>query len=402
MSNPTASHPTLPANGLSFDDTAVAFADKSDRDLWQMHGLFAALNQPWLTRMGTAALGWAMRLRLPVEGLVRQTIFRQFVGGESIAACAPVIQALTRSGVGTILDYSVEGEKSERGFEQTTSHILATVERAGRGPGLPFAVFKVTGVAPFALLEKRQAGRPLTPDEQETWDAAAARIDRICAAAHARGVPMLIDGEESWIQDSIDALAYEMMARYNQERTIVYNTYQMYTTTGLPKLRAAHQRAAMHGYQLGAKLVRGAYMEKERHRARANGYADPIHVTKTAVDNDFNAGCLFCLNEKQRVSLCAGTHNEYSCLYLAAAMEKHGLGRNDPRVWFAQLYGMSDNISFNLAQSGYNVAKYVPYGPVRAVLPYLMRRAAENTSVAGQSSRELTLVRRERARRRKL
>ncbi|SDJ85044.1 proline dehydrogenase [Catalinimonas alkaloidigena] len=400
MQNPLAQpEPALPAPPLSFDDTSIAFSSKSDRELRRTYWLFAAINQPWLTDLGTGILQRALRWHLPVKGLVKATIFDHFVGGETIADCEHTIQSLAQYGIGTILDYSVEGEKTEQGFEQTTRETIATIEKAATTPNLPFTVFKMTGVASFLLLKKKQAGEPLSAKEQEAWQRVEARVDRICRTAHANGVPVFIDGEETWIQDVIDEVAYAMMRKYNQERALVYNTFQLYTKAGLAKLRRAHHQAVMHHYYLGAKLVRGAYMEKERDRAERKGYPDPIQPSKEATDHDYHKGLLFCLNEKQRISLCAGTHNEYSCYYLAAAMEKHGIAPNDPRVWFAQLYGMGDNISYNLAHAGYNVAKYVPYGPVQAVIPYLIRRADENTSVAGQSSREFTLIQRELARR---
>ncbi|MGB3619095.1 MAG: proline dehydrogenase family protein [Catalinimonas sp.] len=385
---------------LSFDDTEVAFTSKTNRDLQRMHLLFAALNYPRLTDVGTAAVRLAMRARLPVTGLLRETIFRQFVGGESIEDCEAVMQTLARYGIGTILDYSVEGAKDEPGFERTADEVRAVIERAAGEAHLPFAVFKMTGVARFALLAKKQTAQPLTEGERREWQRVEARVDRICRAAWERGVRVFIDGEETWIQGSIDALADEMMARYNVEQPLIFNTYQLYTRAALPALESAHARAVAEGYHLGAKLVRGAYLERERDRAEERGYADPTQPTKTTTDRDFDAAVAFCLDRLEVIAFCAGTHNEASCYRLADALAARHLPPNDPRVWFAQLYGMSDHISFNLARAGYNVAKYVPYGPVRAVVPYLIRRAEENTAVAGQSSRELTLVRREIDRRR--
>jgi Proline dehydrogenase len=301
--------------------------------------------------------------------------------------------------VSTILDYSVEGEQSEEGFNRTVEEILLTFDEAKKSPHVPFCVFKVTGMADANVLEKVQSKKELTEQEKKSLERIKERIDKICAKAAAYQIPVLIDAEDSWYQNPIDEIAYTMMQKYNQQKTIVFNTYQMYRADMLNNLKDAFHRAAMHNYFLGVKMVRGAYMEKERERAEKMGYPSPIHPTKEATDDSFNKGLAFCIDNKQRISLLCGSHNEYSNQYLTVLMNKHGMKPNDTRVWFAQLLGMSDNISFNLAKEGYNVAKYVPYGPVESVMPYLLRRAEENTSVAGQSSRELTLIRKELMRR---
>ncbi|MFP4091733.1 MAG: proline dehydrogenase family protein [Cyclobacteriaceae bacterium] len=294
--------------------------------------------------------------------------------------------------VKTILDYSAEGEKTEKGFEQTTRETLATIMHARNSPDLPFCVFKTSGIASVNLLEKIQAGAQLTDQEKVAFEKVKQRVDTLCQAAYEAGIGIFIDGEESWIQDVIDEMAEEMMRKYNQERVTVYNTYQMYRRDMLDRLKMSFRKAVTHQYYLGAKLVRGAYMEKERERAEEKGYPDPIQPNKQATDDDYNQALLFCINNKQRVSMVSGSHNEYSNQYLVLLMQKHSMRPDDPRVYFSQLFGMSDNISFNLAQAGYNVAKYVPYGPIESVMPYLFRRAEENTSVAGQSSREFRLV----------
>ncbi|MGB3780151.1 MAG: proline dehydrogenase family protein [Tunicatimonas sp.] len=391
-------NPTLPAR-VSFDNTEVAFSYKSDQDLRKSYWLFSAIGAPWLTDVGTKLVKFALKIKLPIKGALKITIFEQFCGGETIRDCAPTIERLAQYGVKTILDYSVEGEKSEDGFEQATREILRTIEAARQAEHLPFCVFKVSGVANVRLLAKIQADQPLTSSEQAAYERARQRVDRLCGAAAEAGARILIDGEESWIQNVIDALADEMMQRYNQERAVVYNTYQFYRHQMLANLKKAFQRAATYNYFLGAKLVRGAYMEKERERAEERDYPDPIQPSKEATDTDYNAALLYCINNKQRISLVCGSHNAYSNQYLTLLMEKHGLSPNDPRVYFAQLYGMSDHISFNLAAAGYNVAKYVPYGPVKKVMPYLFRRAEENTSVAGQSSRESEMIGQELRRR---
>ena len=391
-------NPTVPVR-VSFDDTEVAFSYKSDQDLRKSYWLFSAIGAPWLTDLGTKLVKFALKMKLPIQGVLKITIFEQFCGGETIRDCAPTIERLAQYGVKTILDYSVEGEKSETGFDKATEEILRTIEAAGHVDHLPFSVFKVSGVADRRLLAKIQAKKMLTPAEKTAYERARQRVDRLCRAAAKADARILIDGEESWIQDAIDTLADEMMQRYNQERAVVYNTYQFYRHEMLANLKKAFQRAATYNYFLGAKLVRGAYMEKERERAEERGYPDPIQPNKEATDADYNAALLYCINHKQRISLVCGSHNAYSNQYLTLLMEKHGLSPDDPRVYFAQLYGMSDHISFNLAAAGYNVAKYVPYGPVKKVMPYLFRRAEENTSVAGQSSRELEMIGQELRRR---
>lgn len=399
----------LHTHQVSFEDTSIAFSSKSDPRLRKMYWLFASMNNPWLVRPGTSLIQLALRLHLPIKSIIKYTIFEHFCGGETIQDCEKTIQELGRSGIGTILDYSVEGEKSDIGFDRTTQETIATIERAAKSrKELPFAVFKVTGIASADLLEKVQQKASLTTDEQVAFGKVQARLNRICQRAHSSKVRVFIDGEESWLQDTIDALAYQMMATYNREEAIVFNTYQLYRWASLPNLKQAIIQAQKEKYYLGAKLVRGAYMEKESRRALEHGYPNPIQPDKESSDRDFNAATLFCLdtrgnnhldNSISGISFCLGTHNEDSCHILIREMDSRNIEPNDPDIWFAQLYGMSDTISYNLANAGYNVAKYVPYGPVEAVMPYLFRRASENTSVAGQSSREFNLIKKEMARR---
>jgi proline dehydrogenase len=384
---------------VHFDDTAVAFSYKSDRDLRKADLIFAVVNHPLISSLATRAVRTAFRLHLPVNGLIKTTVFEHFCGGETIQQSEETIQKLARFHVGTILDYSVEGAKTEAGFNATAQEILNTFDQAATNPNVPFCVFKVTGMADMALLEKARTKEGLTMEEHVAFDRVKKRVDRICSKAYESNVPVLIDAEDSWIQDTIDSLTYEMMSRYNKKKAIIFNTFQMYRADMLGNLQDAYRRASGNGYYLGVKLVRGAYMEKERKRAAKLGYPDPINPTRTATDAMFNNGLSFCI-DKSQISLVCGSHNEFSNQHLTGLMRKHGLNPNDARVWFAQLLGMSDNISFNLAKAGYNVAKYVPYGPVEAVMPYLLRRANENTSAAGQSSRELALIRKELRRRR--
>jgi proline dehydrogenase len=384
---------------VSFEDTSIAFSAQSNSKLRKTYWLFALMNKGWLVNLGTFFIKIALRLHLPIKFLIKNTIFEQFCGGESIRDSEPTIQQLHKAHIGTILDYSVEGEETEKSFDETTLEILRTIERASESSDIPFSVFKVTGLASTELLEAVQIGDSLNKEQKAEFDRVLKRVDTLCRRAHERNVRIFIDAEESWIQDTIDTLAYEMMDRYNHERPIVYNTYQMYRWESLAHLRRDTEEARAKGYFLGAKLVRGAYMEKERVRSHEEEYQDPIQATKEDTDRDFNAAIDFALENRDVLSICLGTHNEYSCQYCVRRMQEMSISPNDPHVYFAQLLGMSDNISYNLASADYNVAKYVPYGPVEAVMPYLFRRADENKSIAGQSSREFTLVANELCRR---
>ncbi len=384
---------------VSFEDTAVAFRYKSDSAIRKANFIFSLVNHPWISAIATSALKAALWLRLPVESIIRKTAFDHFCGGESIGKTEAVANLLGKYGVSVILDYSVEGEKSEAGFDHVMEETIRTIVKAGTAGNIPFSVFKVSGLASAELLQKVQNKETLNEEERLAFERIRNRIDRICKKASECKIPLLVDAEETWIQDTIDSIAYEMMARYNTERAIVFNTYQLYRKDSLKNLRDSYHMAVMHNYFLGAKIVRGAYMEKERERAESKGYPSPIHDDKEATDSAFNQALAFCIDNKQRIAVMCGSHNEYSNYYLTVLMEKHSMKNGENRVWFAQLYGMSDNITFSLAQAGYKVAKYLPYGPVRSVMPYLLRRAAENTSVAGQSSRELMLIRKEISRR---
>ena len=357
------------------------------------------MNYPWLVNLGTNFIKLALSLKLPVKSLIKRTIFKQFCGGETINDCRPTSIALAEYGIGTILDYSVEGTELEEDFEVHTEEMIETIEKAQTDPPSPFCVFKVSGIASNVLLEKVNTNESLNQNQQQAWDRVLSRMDRICNTAHQHGVRIMIDAEESWIQDAIDAAVYDLMQRYNQEQAIVFNTFQMYRHDMLEKLRAAFHNAATHNYYLGVKLVRGAYMEKERERAQEFGYDSPIQPTKQATDDDFNLALKFCIDNLQRIALCCGSHNEYSNYYLTVLMDKYSVKANDSRVYFVQLYGMSDNISYNLAHAGYNVAKYLPYGPINQVMPYLFRRADENTAISGQTNQEYRLIKSELKRR---
>ena len=377
----------------SFNDTKVAFQYKSDADLRKAYWLFRIIASPLAVRIGKPLTNIAFKLRLPIKGIIRQTIFHQFCGGEDIEGCDPTIKDLAKANVGTILDYSVEGKTEEEDFEKTVEEIIDTIEAGRNNPEIPFAVFKLTGICRFRLLER--ANNPetkLTAEEQAEANTLEERVNRICKKASEANTSVFIDAEESWIQDGIDRLTYLMMEKYNKERAVVYNTVQMYRHDRLAHLKKQINIAKEKGYKLGVKLVRGAYMEKERDRAEDKGYPSPIQANKAATDKDFNEGLRVMLDNIEHCALCAGSHNEDSNLLLTELMDEKGIKHDDGRVYFAQLLGMSDHISFNLAHRNFRVAKYVPYGPIEEVLPYLMRRADENTSVAGQTGRELSLI----------
>jgi proline dehydrogenase len=384
---------------LDFSNTQIAFESKSNSDLSRSYWLFNLIGKPTLVNFGSAMTTFAIKLHLPIKGLIKATIFKQFVGGENIHECSKTVAALGQYNVGSILDYSVEGKESEIEFDHCLKETLDTIHKAKADPYIPFCVFKVTGLARFELLENVSAGANLSDTEKAEWELVRARVQTICKTAATHNQCLFIDAEESWIQAAIDQLADENMAVFNKEKAIVYNTFQLYRHDRLAFLKTTLEKAEKGLYHVGAKLVRGAYMEKEGRRAEEKGYVNPIQASKVATDKDYNAALELCMQHINRMGLCAGTHNEDSSIYLAELMKKHQVLANDKRVYFSQLLGMSDHISFNLAKAEYNVAKYVPYGPVNDTLPYLIRRAQENTSVKGQTGRELGLIIKERQRR---
>jgi len=385
---------------LSFEDTRTAFANKTNQELKLANFLFSIINNPVASAISQKAVRWGIKLHLPIEWLIRRTVFAHFCGGPDIPSTDQVIHKLESGGVQTILDYSAENTTIENNFNRSMAEILRTIVNAASKEHIAFAVFKVTAVGSADLLEKVQDGRNLSPEEKLAMQRMKVRIDTICRAAYVEDVRLLIDAEESWIQDAIDALVKPMMEKYNGEKAVVFNTYQLYKTNAFSKMSEALQAAKKGHYYFGVKLVRGAYMEKERERARQHGYASPIHPDRESTDRAFADALEFCVNNLKHVSVMCASHNDASNKYLITLMAKRRIRKNDQRIWFSQLYGMSDNISFSLGKSGYNVAKYLPYGPVKSVIPYLLRRATENTSVAGQSSRELVMIRQELQRRR--
>lgn len=386
---------------LDLQDTATAYADKSDSQLKEKYRLFKLLNSPFLNSVGTGITKFALSIGLPVEGLIKSTVFEQFCGGETIEECEETIHTLAHGHIGTILDYSVEGKSTEDDFDRTRDEVMRTIERAKGDPDIPFSVFKVTGVAPLGTLERLSKKKKLDAKSQAKCERIHNRVSEICAFAYSIGQPIFIDAEESWIQDAIDRLAIEMMEKYNREGPIVYMTLQLYRTDRLQYLKDARRQAKTDGYILAVKLVRGAYMEKERERAAEMGYPSPIHETKAETDADYDAALEYCLKHVDEIAFVAGTHNEESTEMLAMLMHERGIAEDHPYVNFSQLYGMGDNLSYVLAKNNYNVSKYVPYGPVADAVPYLIRRAEENSSAAGQVSRELDLIAKE-LRRRKL
>lgn len=386
----------------SFENTEIAFKSKSDSQLKKAYWLFKIIANPIIVKIGKIITPMALKLRLPIQGLIKSTIFSQFCGGESIEECSKTIENLGKFGVGTILDYSVEGQETLEEVENTVQEIIRTIERGANDPNIPFAVFKVTGISSFSLLEKASSNVTLSVEEEKEFEEIQKRVERICNKAYMSNLPVFIDAEESWIQKAIDDIALKMMYKFNKERPIVYNTLQMYRWDRLDYLKYCLGEAKTHKFIYGVKLVRGAYMEKERLRAKKLVYKSPIQLSKEDSDKDFDLALEYiCLNH-DNFALCAGTHNEKSSLLLTELMEKNGISCTNNRFYFAQLLGMSDHISFNLSDSKFNVAKYVPYGPLKEVLPYLLRRADENTSVAGQTGRELSLIQMEKIRRSKI
>ncbi|RZK48643.1 MAG: proline dehydrogenase [Pedobacter sp.] len=384
---------------INFENTEIAFRQKSDNELKKAYWLFKLIGSNFLTQIGPPITNFLLKIGVPLKWAIKPTIFEHFCGGETIAECEHTIAQLHEGNVGTILDYSVEGEEEESVFDATCEEIIRTIERADGDPRIPITVFKITGIGKFDLLAKLDAKQPLNTAEQEAYNRVHARCLKICETAYLKGVPTMIDAEETWIQDTIDSLAMEMMERFNKEKLIVYNTYQIYRHDKFKALQEDYKYAQAKGFILGVKMVRGAYMEKERKRALELGYPSPIQKDKAATDADYNATLKFCVENISGISFVCGTHNEESCRYLVDLLQQHKISANHPHVYFAQLLGMSDNLSFNLAHGGYQVAKYVPYGPIKAVMPYLFRRAQENTSVAGQTGRELKLINQEKKRR---
>lgn len=382
-----------------FEDTATAFALKTDSELERAYFLFKMIANEPLVRIGTAMTNFAIKAHLPVEGLIRATVFDHFCGGVNEEDCLPVVDKMYSKGVCSVLDYSVEGKEGDDPFDSALETILKILDFVKEKDAIPFAVFKPTGFGRFALYEKVVAEKELNEKESQEWQRVINRFDKVCQKAYDLDVSLLIDGEESWMQDAADMIVENLMRKYNTKKAVVFNTLQMYRWDRLDYLKQLHQKAQTEGFRIGMKIVRGAYMEKENTRAQENGYPTPICIDKKATDKNFDNAIRYMIENLDTISIFAGTHNEESSYQLMALMEKSRISPDDSRIWFGQLLGMSDHISFNLANKGYNVAKYLPFGPVRDVMPYLIRRAEENTSVAGQTTRELSLLKKEKKRR---
>jgi proline dehydrogenase len=392
-------HKMMTITNIDFEDTRTAFSIKSDRDLRRAYALFKLISYPILVKIGNPVIKVCSALRIPIGWIVKPTAFKHFVGGETLEACQPAVDKLKTANVYSILDYSVEGKETEKAIQAALDETLRAVKNAGRKPDIPFAVFKPTAFGSHKALEI--LSKKATPDEEirKEGEKFRERINILCKTAFENQIPIMIDAEDTYIQNFIDQVVMDMMRIYNKEKCIVFNTYQMYRHDRIAILKADIQAARDEKFFLGAKFVRGAYMERERARALKMAYEDPIQPDRESTDRDYNLALRISMENLDVVSIFNGTHNEYSSKYLAELMMEAELDPADNRIWFSQLYGMSEHISFNLAAAGFNVAKYVPYGPVRFVLPYLMRRVEENTSVKGQTGRELSLIKKERQRR---
>lgn len=389
---------------VDFTNTKIAFEHYEKSQLRKTYAIFGLMNKNWLVKIGTFFIKTGLDVGLPIKSIIKSTIFNHFCGGESIKDCEKTINHLYKYNIGTILDYSVEGENTEKVFIETQKEILKTIEYSSLNRDkIPFSVFKVSGLTQNSLLEKiGKSKSKLNKEEVKSYNLLKTRIEELASTAAKLKVKLFFDAEETWIQDAIDELVLEMMAKYNVNgEAFIYNTYQMYRKKAFSILESHFSEAEQKGFIVGAKLVRGAYMEKERKRAEEESYEDPINESKDKSDKEFNNALTFAIENIEKFNICLGTHNEESSKLCVELMIKNGIAINDSRVYFAQLMGMSDNISFNLSKAGFNVAKYVPYGPVEAVMPYLFRRAEENTAMAGQSSREFLLIEKELQRRKK-
>lgn len=405
-----------PSDPLSFDNTEIAFAYKTNKELKLAHFLFSSMGINWLVKWGTRITPWAIKVGLPINGIIRKTIFNQFVGGETLQETAVVATKLGEFNVQVILDYGVEGgDDGDAGYDHACDEFIRVIEYAATQPNIPFISIKVTGLSRFGLLEKLDrsveigagslmkryvaALESLTVEENIEWQKVNNRLNRICQAALKNNIGVLVDAEETWIQDPVDVITTLMMEQYNKMKVVVFNTFQMYRYDRYQFLKDSYEAADQRNFILGVKLVRGAYMEKERARAAEMHYASPIQRNKESTDLDYNLSMEYCLNHLSKISLIIASHNESSNLHFTRLMDGKGITRNHPHIHFSQLYGMSDNITFNLAKAGFSVSKYLPFGPIKDVVPYLMRRAQENSSVSGQTGRELGLIKKEMNRR---
>lgn len=384
---------------MDFNNTKIAFQAKSNKDLRRAYFLFRTIEKNWMVKSGKILLQIAIKLHIPIGWAIKPTLYKHFVGGETLEKCKPTAEKLAKSNVKAILDYSVEGTSTEQGIKNAFEETLNSIENAGKTDNIPFAVFKPTALINPVVLKKVSFKNSITDSEKAQYEAFSQRIDKLSVLAHKNNVRLLIDAEDFWYQDAIDEVVENMMRKYNKEKVVVFNTLQMYRTDRLEYLKKLIEKARKENFYAGVKFVRGAYMEKERERAQVEGYPSPINTTKKITDKMYNDALSLSIDNIDILNIFNGTHNEISNLLLTHLMTENNLKKDDNRIYFSQLYGMSDHISYNLAKDGYNVAKYIPYGPVKHVAPYLIRRAEENTSVAGQTNRELSLIIKEKKRR---
>lgn len=388
---------------LIYQDTEIAFKHLSDKDLKNAYRIFSAVKSPWLVKIGSKLVKWLIQIRFPfVEAMMKKTVFKHFCGGVDIRDALPVVHQQYENGVYSILDYAVEGKASDSTFDSVTEEVMRNISIASGNPAIPFVVFKPTGIGDIELYTAVSESKNLNDEQQAAWERILQRYEKIAQYAYEQDVTLMIDAEETWMQKAADEIAENLMKKFNVYRCIICNTLQMYRTDRLEYLKKQYEKAKQGGYFIGYKLVRGAYMEKERARAEEMGYPSPIHPNKEETDKAFDEAAKFCLENREIISLYAGTHNELSCKKITDFIIEHNIPKNFHKIWMGQLLGMSDNITYTLAKEGFNVSKYVPYGPVRDVVPYLIRRAEENTSVSGQTGRELFLIKKEIERRKRL
>lgn len=392
---------TIKTAQVDFYNTKLAFSDQSNNALNEAYQLFKIMNNKRLVEIGEKLVNIAFAIKLPIKPIIRNTIYKHFVGGTSITDCGKTIERLAKRNVGSILDYALEGEESEELFEATCREIIRTIEYANKSKNVPFSAFKITGIASLDLLTKVCSNSPLTVNESKRFRAVEDRVEAIFKRGYELGVPVLIDSEQTWIQPILDDIVLKEMVKFNKEKAIVQNTYQMYRHDALERLKKHHRLSIENGFKFGLKIVRGAYMETERERANELGYPSPIQPNKAATDRDFDDSIIYMIENHNTIDFMVATHNEHSSMLLTQLIDENGIDRNYPGIYFSQLYGMSDHITYNLAENGYNVVKYLPYGEIKTMMPYLFRRARENSSIKGQTSRELQLIKSERNRRKK-
>ena len=386
---------------IDFNNLKVAFADKSNPDLNRAYFLFKVMSNPLFSKLLTGFSKFALKLHLPIKQIIKATVYKQFCGGETIEQSQDTIDRLWKSKIGTILDFSAEGKETKVDFDIALKQTLASIEKAAISDSIPFSVFKPTGLCKFSLLQKINDCTSLTSEDEKEKQEYEARVNTICQFAYNKNVAVFIDAEESWIQNAIDSIAKKMMEKYNTKKALIYNTVQLYRNDRITYLNTLLELSE-NNFFVGIKLVRGAYHEQEIERAKINNYTCPVYLKKSDTDRDYNRALNICINNIERISICVGTHNEDSTQLLANLLDEKGIRKNDDRIYFSQLLGMSDHISYNLSIANYNVSKYVPYGPVKDVMPYLIRRAEENTSISGQMGRELTNIVNEKLRRKNL